>query len=438
MTTPPHNNDAERAILGAALQSPHLIDDLANLIDPGDLYQPNHEQIWTAIAAIHGRGGRPDPITVARELGAEANRIGGLPYLHELTTVEVCPVPAQAPTYAREVRDHAIARRLIEASIKIRQIAEQATDVRAAAEDCRQAIDAATSEASRVDTGIGAADLVSRTLDAMEAEQDAGIRTGWADLDATVNGLRPGQLVIVGARPSVGKSIIAANLTAAACKAGVGVHFASLEMSREEVMQRLLAAHATVNLARLVESSQMTEGDWERIAAKSSDVMGWPLWVDDQGAQSLLQLRARARSTARRLPLGLIVVDYLQLMAPRTRAVAREQQVGELSEGLKALAKELRVPIVALAQVNRGSAERQDKRPLMSDLRESGRIEADADHVWLLHREDMVNPQSTSGELEVIVAKNRNGASGATVRLAFQGHYARATALAWRPTGAIA
>lgn len=440
MSTPPHNPAAEMAVLGAILQSPQLIDDLTDTIDGYDFYRPAHEAVWDAAVRLHQRGQRPDIITVNREMGAEADKWGGLAFLHSLTTVEVCPVPAQAPHHAAEVRDRAISRRLIEAGAKIRQIAEDATDAQTAAEECRRVVDeAAASAINSTDTGIAASDLVTQTLDAMEGDTDPGIETGWPDLDDKVNGLRPGQLIIVGARPSVGKSVIAANLAAHACKNGVGVHFASLEMTRREVMQRVMAAHATVNLGRLI-NHQLSEADWSALAAKSSDVMGWPLWIDDTPSQSLLQLRARSRTTARRRPLGMIVVDYLQLMSPRDRRVPREQQVGELSEGLKGLAKEMEVPVVALAQVNRGSADRNDKKPLMSDLRESGRIEADADHVWLLHRQDLVDPTSTTGELDVIVAKNRNGEAGSTIHLAFQGHYSRAVSMArsWTPTGAIA
>lgn len=438
MNAPPNNRAAEAAVLGAVLQSPRMIDDLSAIIDGPDFYTPAHETIWDTALSLHQKGQRPDVLTVGRALGAEAERVGGLPYLHTLTTVEVCPTPGQAPHHASEVRDLAMARRLIDASSRIRQIAETTTDVRSAAEECRKVIDQAASTGAQADTGMSASDLVSHTLDSLEGETDPGISTGWADLDDKVNGLRPGQLVIVGARPSVGKSVIAANLAAAACQAGVGVHFASLEMTREETMQRLMAAQATVNLSRLL-NHKLSENDWTRLSEKSPAVMQWPLWVDDAQSQTLLQLRARARTTARRMDLGMIVVDYLQLMAPRDRRVPREQQVGELSEGLKSLAKEMRVPVVALAQVNRGSSDRQDKRPLMSDLRESGRIEADADHVWLLHRQDLVDPKSTTGELEVIVAKNRNGESGSTIHLAFQGHYSRAVPMAreWS-TGATA
>lgn len=429
----PHSIDAERAVLGAALLAPQVIDDLSDILTPEDFYQPRHEEVWRTILDVHGRGDRPDALLVARAIGAKADPV----YLHELTTVDTVATPAQAPHHAAIVRDAAIARRVLEATVAIRQRVEEATEAEDVAEDARRLIDQALAGSARTESGTLASTLVDATIDELESDAETGLSTGWPDLDDSTNGLRAGQLAIVGARPSVGKSVIAANIAAAVCKTGVGVHFASLEMTRSEVMQRMFAAHATVNLARLIKR-ELDENDWTRLSQKVGDVRGWPLWVDDQPSQSLAQLRARAKRTARRLPLGLIVVDYLQLMAPRDRRVPREQQVGELSEGLKGLAKELRVPILALAQVNRGSAERTDKRPMMSDLRESGRIEADADHVWLLHRQDLVDPKSSTGELEVIVAKNRNGASGHTVSLSFQGHYSRAVSRAWTPTGAIA
>jgi replicative DNA helicase len=428
--------DAERAVLGAVLSSPTVLDDLAGHLDGADFLQPRHEAIWDAALAIHAKGDRPDVMMVAKHLGPNVEKVGGAIYLAELTAPEVAPVPVQAPHYAAMVREAALRRRLVAASFGIRQRAEE-QDVEALADDCRQVLEQALTTTARTTEGVGASDLVTETLDALEQKQEPGISTGWSDLDLQVNGLRPGQLAIVGARPSVGKSVIAANVAAAASRAGVGVHFASLEMTRGEVMRRLLSAHGKVDLSRLMAHS-LSESDWERLGPKAADVQSWPLWVDDTESQSLAYIRASAKRTARMRGMGLLVVDYLQLMSPRDRRVPREQQVGELSEGLKSLAKELRVPVLALAQVNRGPADRRDHRPMMSDLRESGRIEADADHVWLLHRQDLVDPNSTTGELEVIVAKNRNGRAGATVRLNFEGHYSRATQRAWQPNGAVA
>lgn len=423
----PHNNDAERAVIGAALSANYLIDDLAEIVRPEDFYQPRHEAAWSAILDVHNRGDRPDALIVAREMGKAADTS----YLFEMTTVEVIPIPAQAPHYAALVRDAAIVRRILEAASNIRVRVDEAETAEGAAEDARRMLDEALSNTRRVEAGEDASTLADRTIDDLEADTDPGIETGWTDLDLVVNGLRAGQLIVVGARPSVGKSVVGANVAAAACKEGIGVHFASLEMTKSEVMRRLFSAHAQIDMSRLM-NKQLMESDWARLSQKVGDVRSWPLHVDDTPSQTLAQVRARAKRTARRMPLGLIVVDYLQLMAPRDRRVPREQQVGELSEGLKGLAKELGVPIMALAQLNRGPADRQDKRPQMSDLRESGRIEADADHVWLLHRQDLVDPKSTTGELEVILAKNRNGQAGRTVTLQFQGHYSRAVPITRR------
>lgn len=416
----PHNNDAERAVIGAALSANYMIDDLAEIVRPEDFYQPRHEAAWAAILDVHNRGDRPDPLIVAREIGKTADTA----YLFETTTVDVIPVPAQAPHYAELVRDAAIARRILEAANNIRVKVDEAETAEGAAEDARRLIDEALSNTVRTEVGEDASTLADRTIDDLESDDDPGIETGWTDLDLVVNGLRAGQLIVVGARPSVGKSVVGANVAAAACKQGIGVHFASLEMTRSEVMRRLYSAHGRIDLSRLM-NKQLIESDWAKIGKSRDVIQAWPLHVDDTPAQSLAQVRARAKRTARRHPLGLIVVDYLQLMAPRDRRVPREQQVGELSEGLKGMAKELGVPIMALAQLNRGPADRQDKRPQMSDLRESGRIEADADQVWLLHRQDLVDPQSTTGEIEVIVAKNRNGQAGRTVTLQFHGHHSR-------------
>lgn len=434
MSEPPQDNAAEMSVLGAMMMTDRVIDDVATILSGRDFYRPAHEEIFDAILAVHRGGDRPDPILVSKKLGARAVPIGGAVYLHTMTAN--VPVAASATYYAEIVLERAIARRLQDAGSKIQQLAHS-DDIRWAAEEARRIVDEAAAQTANADVGMDAASLLAETVDVLDRGEDPGIPTGWADLDDKVNGLRPGQLAIIGATPGMGKSVLAANIAASACKGGIGVHFSSLEMTRREVMLRLLSAHATVDLSVLM-NHRLDESDWSRIRKRYDDINAWPLWVDDTASQSLLQVRARARTTARRKPLGMVIVDYLQLMAPRDRRVPREQQVGELSEGLKGLAKELHVPVVALAQLNRGPSGRQDKRPAMSDLRESGRIEADADHVWLLHRPDLVERDSTTGELEVFVAKNRNGQAGATIRLMFQGHYSRAVSrasdAAWSPS----
>lgn len=408
------------------------IDRVQELITGRDFYRPAHETIHDAIVALTTRREAADLVTVAAELErvGELKRVGGAEYLH--TLVHEVPVAANAPSYAKKVLEKAVLRRLVDVGSGIIQRAEAGTgDLGTLVADCRQAFDEVLSTSESV-AGVDASDLLQETLAALEHARSSGLRTGWSDLDDFV-ALRPGQLVVVGARPSTGKSVIAANLAAFVCAAGVGVHFASLEMTRDEVMKRILSARAGVDLARLMDHN-LDEEDWRRIAPVSTEILDWPLWVDETEAQSLATLRNRVRTTAQRKPLGLIIVDYLQLMSPRDRRVPREQQVGELSEGLKSLAKEMSVPVVALAQLNRASEQRTDKRPTMADLRESGRIEADADQVWLLHRQDLVDPESDTGELDLLVAKQRNGQAGRMVRLLFQGHYSRAVNSAYSPS----
>jgi replicative DNA helicase len=431
----PHDNAAEACVLGAMMIDHRVIDDVATVLAGPDFYRPVHERIFDAILEIHHRRERPDPVTVAAIVGSDLAQMGGPVYLHTLTSNT--PFAAAGPRYAEQVASHALRRALIGASMEIRHQAESDLPAATAAENARKVLEEATSATRRTGTGIDAAELMAETLDALERGEDPGVETGWPDLDDKVNGLRPGQLCVIGARPGVGKSVIASNLMVSACKAGVGVHLASLEMTRREVMNRMLSAVATVNLALLM-NHRLSESDWSRIGDKAMTIQGWPFHVDDTPSQTIQQIRSRARTTAQRKPLGLVIVDYLQLMAPRDRKVPREQQVGELSEGLKALAKELSVPVVALAQVNRGPMDRHDKRPAMSDLRESGRIEADADHVWLLHREDLISG-TTTGVMQVLVAKNRNGVAGSTVDLQFQGHYSRAVSSSrWSPTDVVA
>jgi len=430
--TPPNDVAAEASVLGAMMLDARVIDEVTEVVTGQDFYRPAHESIFEAILDARRHGDRPDMLVVAARLGAELHRMGGAAYLH--TVVTNTPVTANAAFYARRVADMALKRRLADAGTKIRQQAySDEIDAATAAEDARRTVDEAAQAQVAAEAGVGAAELLEETIEALERAADEGLSTGWSDLDEHVNGLRPGQLWLIGARPSVGKSVIAANLAAAVCKTGIGVHFASLEMTRAEVMNRILSAQASVALDRLM-AHRLDDSDWDRIAQRAAEVGAWPLWVDETESQSLLHLRSRARTTSRRTRLGLVIVDYLQLMSPRDRRVNREQQVGELSEGLKSMAKELAVPVVALAQLNRGPMERHDKRPLISDLRESGRLEADADGVLLLHRQDLVDRDSMTGELEVHVAKNRNGRAGATVTLMFQGHYSRAVQRAWSPS----
>jgi replicative DNA helicase len=252
-----------------------------------------------------------------------------------------------------------------------------------------------------------------------------GVPTGFVDLDALTNGLHPGQMIVIAARPAVGKSTIGLDFArAAAIRHQLATVLFSLEMSRNEITMRLLSAEARVPLHHM-RAGQMTDDDWNRIARCTGEVSSAPLFIDDSPNMTMMEIRAKCRRLKQRHDLKLVIVDYLQLMSSGKRVESRQQEVAEFSRALKLLAKELEVPVVAISQLNRGPEQRQDKKPLLSDLRESGSIEQDADMVILLHREDAYEKESPrAGEADFIVAKHRNGPT-ATITVAFQGHYSR-------------
>ena len=272
--------------------------------------------------------------------------------------------------------------------------------------------------------------LLQGTLDEIEAADSrngtmVGVPTGFRDLDALLHGLHPGQLVVLAARPAIGKSTLGLDLArSASIKHGLTSVVFSLEMSRSEITMRLLSAEARVPLHHM-RSGGMTDEDWSRLARRMGEVAEAPLFIDDSPNLTMMEIRAKARRLRQRHELRLVVVDYLQLMTSPKRVESRQQEVSELSRSLKLLAKELECPVVAISQLNRGPEQRQDKRPQLSDLRESGAIEQDADVVILLSREDAYERESPrAGEADFIVAKHRNGPT-ATITVAFQGHYSR-------------
>src|SRR5947209_986621 len=277
---------------------------------------------------------------------------------------------------------------------------------------------------------IALEELLQPTMDEIDAIASrggvaAGVPTGFVDLDAVTNGLHPGQMVIVAARPGIGKSTLGLDLARSCSVAHVmaSVIF-SLEMSRTEIVMRLLSAEAKIRLSDM-RSGRMTDDDWTRLARRMGEISEAPLFIDDSPNMTMMEIRAKARRLKQRHDLRLIVVDYLQLMTSQRRIESRQQEVSELSRSLKLLAKDVNVPVVAISQLNRSPEQRADKKPQLSDLRESGAIEQDSDVVILLYREDVVEPESPrAGEADLIVAKHRNGPT-AVVTVAFQGHYSR-------------
>jgi replicative DNA helicase len=428
--TPPQDNDAEQSVLGAMLLSKDAIADVVESIRATDFYRPAHELIFDAIVDLYGRGEPADAVTIAAHLvrRGELGRIGGAPYLHEL--VAGVPIAANAGYYAEIVREKAILRRLVDAGTKIAQLGYAGEGQVDDTVDRAQAEIFSVTDRRTSEDYLPLSDIMAGTLDEIEAISAhegglSGVPTGFADLDELTNGLQGGQMIIVAARPAMGKSMLGLDLCrSASIKHGMTSAMFSLEMSRNEITMRLLSAEARIALHHM-RNGHMTDDDWARLARKMGEVSSAPLFIDDSANLTMMEIRAKARRLKQRHDLKLVVVDYLQLLSSGRKVESRQLEVSEFSRQIKLLAKELDVPIVAISQLNRGAEQRTDKRPLLSDLRESGSLEQDADMVILLHREDAYEKESTRpGEGDLIVAKHRAGPTG-TIVVAFQGHYSR-------------
>jgi replicative DNA helicase len=380
--TPPHDLAAEQCVLGGMLMSKDAISDVMEVISPHDHYRPAHQLVHEAILELYGRGEPADPVTVSDLLAkrGELARVGGGAYLH--TLLASVPTAANAGYYARIVRERAILRRLVEAGTRIVQLGYTGDG------DADELVDRAEAEIYGVterrvsDDYLPLADIMPGALDEIEAIGSrggvmTGVPTGFNDLDSLTNGLHPGQMVVIAARPAIGKSTLALDLArAAALKHGLATVMFSLEMSRNEITMRLLSAESRVPL-HAMRTGQMGEDDWTRLARRMSEVVDAPLFIDDSPNMSLMEIRAKCRRLKQRHNLRLVIVDYLQLMSSPRRVENRQQEVSDMSRSLKLLAKELDVPVIAISQLNRGPEQRNDKRPLLSDLRESGCLTAE-------------------------------------------------------------
>jgi replicative DNA helicase len=427
--TPPQDANAEMSTLGGMLLSKDAIGDVIELVQAGDFYRPNHGTIYDAIVKLYNANEPADAVLVAAKLADDGDlaRVGGAPYLQEL--MASVPTAASAGYYARIVAERAVLRRLIEAGTRIVQNGYGGGDVDEIVDRAQQEIYKVTDRRAGDDFKV-LADLLQPTLDEIEAVSAhggvmTGIPTGFTDLDRLLNGLHPGQLVIVAGRPGLGKSTAALDFVRnASIRHNHAAAIFSLEMSQVEITMRLLSAEARVPL-HVLRSGQLTDDDWTKMARRMGEISEAPLFVDDDASMNLMQIRAKARRLKKRHDLKLIVVDYLQLMTSPKRTESRQQEVAELSRGLKLLAKEVECPVIAVSQLNRGPEQRTDKRPQLSDLRESGSIEQDADVVILLHREDYYDKESPkAGEADFIVAKHRNGPTD-TITVAAQLHLSR-------------
>ncbi|WP_298179561.1 replicative DNA helicase [Saccharomonospora sp.] len=436
---PPQDTAAEQSVLGGMLLSKDAIADVVEVLRPGDFYRPAHQAVYDCILDLYGRGEPADPITVSAELErrGELARVGGAPYLH--TLIATVPTAANAGYYARIVAEKAILRRLVEAGTRIVQYGYGADssdggDVNEVVDRAQAAIYEVTERRTSEDY-IALEELLQPTMDEIDAIASRGgtaqgIPTGFADLDEVTNGLHPGQMVIIAARPGVGKSTLGLDFArSCSIKHGMTSVIFSLEMSRTEIVMRMLSAEAKIRLADM-RGGRMSDDDWTRLARRMSEISEAPLFIDDSPNLTMMEIRAKARRLKQRNDLKLIVVDYMQLMTSGKRVESRQQEVSEFSRQLKLLAKELEVPVVAISQLNRGPEQRNDKRPMLADLRESGSLEQDADVVLLIHRPDAwERDDPRAGEADLILAKHRAGPTS-TISVAHQLHYSRFSDLA--------
>ena len=430
--TPPHDLAAEQCVLGGMLMSKDAISDVMEVIRPADHYRPAHQLVHEAILELYGRGEPADPVTVSDLLAkrGELTRVGGGAYLH--TLIASVPTAANAGYYARIVRERAILRRLVEVGTRIVQLGYAGDGDADELVDRAQAEIYGVTERRVTEDFLPLSEIMPGALDEIEAIGSrggvmTGVPTGFADLDALTNGLHAGQMVVIAARPAIGKSTLALDLArAAAVKHRLATVMFSLEMSRNEITMRLLSAEARVPL-HAMRTGQMGEEDWTRLARRMSEVVDAPLFIDDSPNLTMMEIRAKARRLKQRHDLRFIIIDYLQLMTSGKKVESRQLEVSEFSRQLKLLAKELDVPVVALSQLNRGPEQRNDKRPMLSDLRESGSLEQDSDLVILLNRPDLYDKESErAGEADFDIAKHRNGPTK-LITVAFQGHYSRFT-----------
>jgi len=434
---PPQSLEAEQSVLGAIMLDREALLAVLEILRPEDFYREAHRVIYRAIIDLYERHEAVDMLTVTEELRRQGllEAAGGVAYLADLTG-EV-PNVAHAEYYAQMVKDAATLRSLVQAANKIIDMAmEQAQEVGDILDEAERLIFEVTGGRRR--SGFAhIKDVLVQTFSHLEkiSSRDSkvtGVPT-FADLDRILSGLQPSDLIICAARPGMGKTSFCLNIAQqVAVKHKLPVAIFSLEMSKEQVVQRMLAAEAMVEQHRL-RTGRLTQEDWERLIEAAKVLGEAPIYIDDTPGISALEVRAKARRLQSEVGLGLVVVDYLQLMRSHRRVDNRQQEIALISRALKSLAREINVPVLVLSQLNREVEQRQNKRPVMADLRESGAIEADADVIIFLYRPEYYDPDTEKrGVAEVIVAKHRNGPVG-TVEMAFLPEYTKFVDLAQEP-----
>ena len=433
LKTPPQSIEAEQAVLGGLMLSPESVNQLGDMLDAADFYLNSHRVIYRAIIELSEKNRPFDAITIGEWLAANglSAKAGGAEYLIDL--VSQTPSAANIRAYAEIVREKSVLRQLIEAGTGIvnRGFDPEGRDIRELLSDAEQSVFKIAEQGARARKSFvaikdAAKDAYEQIIKRYENQGElSGLPSGFAELDERTSGLQKQDLIILAARPAMGKTTLALNIAEyAAMKTKKAVAVYSMEMSSGQLAQRLLSSIGRIN-ANNLRSGALEEEDWSRLTMAIKMLTESKIFIDDTPALSPHELAFRARRLKREHDLGLIVVDYLQLMQVPGSKENRATEISEISRSLKALAKELDIPIVALSQLNRGLESRTDKRPVMSDLRESGGIEQDADIILFIYRDEYYNKESQDkGLAEVIISKHRNGSTG-TFKLKFFGEYTR-------------
>jgi replicative DNA helicase len=441
---PPHDLDAERAVIGAMLVSETAIAVVAERLAAEDFYSEVHRIIYGAMMRLYSRGEPIDQLTLTNELRSvnEFERIGGRPYVFQI--VESVPTAANAGRYADIVRGKALLRAIIDVGSRITEDAfREPENVSEALDSAEQLVYGVSNRTLREhlapvsELAPGALEMIQRLYE--QEGEVTGVETGFEDLDRLTTGFHKSDLIILAARPAMGKTALSLNaIWHAAGEKKMPVAIFSLEMSKEQLVQRLISQTTRIP-AQALRSGNVKAEDWPKLVRGVAEVSRAPIWIDDTAGVTLMEIRAKVRRLASQLnvageiPLSLVVVDYLQLMVGQgNRAENRQQEIAEISRGLKVLARDLDVPVLAVAQLSRAVEARHDKRPLLSDLRDSGAIEQDADMVMFLYRDEYYNSESDDkGIAEIIVGKHRNGPTG-KVQLAWMEQYTKFASLARR------
>jgi replicative DNA helicase len=427
---PPHNTEAEQAVLGCMLLDSDVIPTVTELLRSEDFYREDHREICEAILDLSEKARPVDIITVSEQLQLRGtlDGVGGLEYLNNIAMA--VPTTANARHYAKIVEEKSLLRKLIRASSEISNMSFEASEEAAYVLDRaeKSIFDILQKRSTQGFTHIK--DVLLETFNRLEELYNSksyitGIPTGFTDLDYKTAGLQNSDLVLIAARPGMGKTAMALNITQyAAVHMNVPVAVFNLEMSRDQLVNRMLSSEVMVDSHKM-RTGKLEDGDWHKIARALAPLSEAPVYIDDTPGISVMDIRAKCRRLKLEKNLGLVVIDYLQLMQGRGRSENRQQEVSEISRSLKILAKELNVPVVTMSQLSRGPESRTDHRPMLSDLRESGAIEQDADIVMFLYRDDYYNPDTEKKNIaEVIIAKHRNGSTG-TIELRWFGEYTK-------------